>query len=128
MLFPAGIIAALLLLSPPLMMLVLCVPFGGLLWFPAWAAAISSRGGGFEVAGQRLAYGVMFLLILAVALLPAGLAGGALWTIGALLGWPIAGQVLGALAATAVVAVEAVYAVRGIGHRIEHFDLSVELR
>jgi hypothetical protein len=119
---------ALVLLTPPLTMLVLCVPFAGLLWFPAWAAAISSRGGGFEVAGQRIAYGFMFMLTLGVAMLPAGVVGGGLWLLGYALDWPAAGMVLGAIAATAVVCLEVALALKVLGKRIEAFDLSVESR
>jgi hypothetical protein len=125
---PWTVLFAMVLLTPPLSMLVLCVPFAGLLWFPAWAAAISSRGGGFEVAGQRIAYGFLFMLTLGVALLPAALAGGGLWGLGFLLESPRTGLVVGALAATAVVVGEVALALRLLGRRIEAFDLSVESR
>jgi hypothetical protein len=119
---------ALVLLSPPLAMLILCVPFAGLLWFPAWAGAISARGGGFEVAGQRLVYGFMFMLVLFCALLPAGLVGGGIWLLGGMAGFPLAGMLLGSVAATAVVAAETKLVLRGLGHRIERIDLSSEAR
>jgi hypothetical protein len=126
--FAWPLVIALVLLSPPLTMLVLCVPFAGVLWFPAWASAISSRGGGFEVAGQRIAYGFMFMLALAVALLPGTLLGGGLWLLGYALDCPGLGLVAGALAAAAILVVEVVLALKQLGRRIEAFDLSVESR
>jgi ABC-2 type transport system permease protein len=121
-------VVGLLVVSPPLAMLVLSLPFAGVLWFPAWAPAISSRGGGFEVAGQRLVFGVMFFVVLAIALLPAGAAALSVWALGGLVGWPDAGLLCGAFAAAAVIVGELWFVVRGLGHRIDHFDLSAEAR
>jgi hypothetical protein len=117
-----------LLLTPPLCMLLLCVPFAGVLWFPAWAAAFSARGGGFEVAGQRLAFGALFLLATLLALLPAGLLGGGAYLLGRLLDWPVAGLLLGILAAAALLLAETAGALRLLGRRIDRFDLSQESR
>ena len=125
--FLAGVFA-LVLLSPPLAMLVLCLPFAGVLWFPAWAGAISARGGGFEVAGQRVLFGVMFMLGLGIVLLPASLVGGGAWLLGTLFDLPVAGLLLGALAATAVILGETALALRLLGRRIDRFDLSLESR
>jgi ABC-2 type transport system permease protein len=116
----------LVLLTPPVAMLVLCLPFAGVLWFPAWAGAISARGGGFEVAGQRVVFGIVFMVGLFVALLPAALIGGGVRLVGGLLGHPVAGLLFGALAATAVVVAETRLGLRSLGHRIERFDLSQE--
>jgi len=121
-------IAALVLLSPPLAMLVLCLPFAGVLWFPAWAGAISARGGGFEAAGQRVLFGVMFMLGLGIVLLPASLVGGGAWLLGTLFDLPVAGLLLGAFAATAVILGETALALRLLGRRIDRFDLSLESR
>jgi hypothetical protein len=125
--FLVGVLCG-VLLTPPLAMLTLCVPFGGLLWFPAWAGAISARGGGFEVAGQRMVYGIVFMLVLSCALLPAGVVGGGAWLLGGLFDWPLTGMLLGGVAATGVLVAETWLVLRGLGHRIEHFDLSLESR
>jgi len=123
---PAAIV--LVLLSAPLAMLILCLPFGGILLFPAWASAISSRGGGFEVAGQRILFGLMFMVGLFCIALPAVLLGGGLWLLATFLGVPNTGLVVGGLAATAVLVAELWLALRSLGHRIDRFDVSQELR
>jgi ABC-2 type transport system permease protein len=121
-----AVVFGVLLLTPPLSMLMLCLPFAGVLWLPAWASAFSARGGGFEVAGQRMIFGVVFMLAVALALLPAGLVGGGAWLLGNLVDWPVAGLVLGDVLAAAIVAVEAAIALRLLGGRIDRFDLSLE--
>jgi hypothetical protein len=123
---PAALV--LVLMSPPLAMLILCLPFGGILLFPAWANAISSRGGGFEVAGQRILFGLMFMVGLFCIALPAALLGGGLWLLAAFLGMPNTGLVVGGLAATAVLVAELWLVLRSLGHRIDRFDVSQELR
>jgi hypothetical protein len=123
---PAALV--LVLMSPPLAMLILCLPFGGILLFPAWANAISSRGGGFEVAGQRILFGLMFMVGLFCIALPAALAGGGLWLLSTFLGLPDTGLVVGGLAATAVLVAELWLVLRSLGHRIDRFDVSQELR
>jgi hypothetical protein len=121
-------VLVLVLMSPPLAMLILCLPFGGMLLFPAWASAIGSRGGGFEVAGQRILFGVMFMVGLLCIALPAALAGGGLWLLSTFLGLPDTGLVVGGLAATAVLVAELWLVLRSLGHRIDRFDVSQELR
>jgi hypothetical protein len=121
--------AALVLVSPPLAMLVLCLPFGIMLWFPAWANAIASRGGGFEMAGQRLLFTLMYMVGLFCITVPAVLVGGGLWLVfDFFLDQRLLALLVGTLATTAVLAAELHLVLRGLGHRIERLDVSVELR
>jgi hypothetical protein len=120
----AGAIGAALLV-PPLCGLLLCLPFAGVLLFPAWVGK-PRGGGGVEVMGQRLIFFGGYVLVLAVSLLPAAVVGGiaaaaVYWAAGPLAALPVFG-VVGA----AVLAGELTIAVRWLGRRIEHYDLSQE--
>jgi hypothetical protein len=113
------------LLVPPLCGLLLCLPFAGVLLFPAWIGR-PRGGGGVEVMGQRLIFFGGYVLVLAVSLLPAVLvagivAGGVYWAAGPLAALPLFG-----LLAAAVLAGELMIAVRWLGRRIERYDLSQE--
>jgi hypothetical protein len=126
---PLPMFLALVVPSPALAMLVLCLPFGAMLLFPAWAGAISSRGGGFEVAGQRILFGLFFLLGLMAITLPAALIGGGLWLLFSFVfQWPGVALFVGSLAVTAVLAAELWLVLRSLGHRIDRFDVSIESR
>ena len=120
----AGAIGAALLV-PPLCGLLLCLPFAGVLLFPAWVGR-PRGGGGVEVMGQRLIFFGGYVLVLAVSLLPAVIvggivAGGVYWAMGPIAALPVFG-VVGA----AVLAGELTIAVRWLGRRIERYDLSQE--
>jgi hypothetical protein len=120
----AGAIGAALLV-PPLCGLLLCLPFAGVLLFPAWVGR-PRGGGGVEVMGQRLIFFGGYVLVLAVSLLPAAIVGGIVagavyWAAGPLAALPVFG-VVGA----AVLAGELMIAVRWLGRRIERYDLSQE--
>jgi hypothetical protein len=113
------------LLVPPLCGLLLCLPFAGVLLFPAWVGR-PRGGGGVEVMGQRLIFFGGYLLVLAVSLLPAvivgGIAAGAVyWMAGPAAALPVFGAV-----GAAVLAGELMIAVRWLGRRIERYDLSQE--
>jgi hypothetical protein len=118
----AGAIGIALLVAP-LCGLVLCLPFAGVLVFPAW-----TRGGGrgVEVMGQRMIFFGAYMLVLAVTLLPALLVGGLVfgavyWAAGLTVALLPA-----AVATAAVLALELMIVVRWLGRRIERFDLSQE--
>ena len=117
------------LVAAPLCGVMLCVPFAGLLYFPAWTAASSGSGGkGIEVMGQRMIFLGGYLVTLALALIPAILLGGLVFLIVQMLaGMPIA-LLLAALIAGAVLAAELAVMVRWLGQRIDGFDVSQELR
>lgn len=122
----AALALAALLLLPLLCALMLSVPFAGVLLFPAWS--MGARGGGIDVMGQRLIFGGVFLLALALALLPAtAVAGGLLALLGGFGGWPLAVTVA-SLAGAAVLVGELAAMVRWLGRLVERVDLSTELR
>ena len=117
------------LVGPLLCAVMMCIPFAWILWFPAWAAAIGSRGAGFEVAGQRLIFAFVYLFAIAVALLPALALGGLLAWVASLLGLPASATLLlVALVAAVVLLGELAAIVHLLGERIDRFDLSTELR
>lgn len=124
---PGTAIAAALgaaLLVPPLCGLLMCLPFAGLLLFPAWASA--GRGGGVEVMGQRMIFFGGYVLVLAVTLLPALLLGGIVAAASYWFAGPPGALLAGAPVAAAVLAAELTIAVRWLGRRIERYDLSRE--
>jgi ABC-2 type transport system permease protein len=69
----AGGMGGAALVVPPLVGLLLCLPYAGVLYFPAWASTSTPQvgGGGIEVMGQRLIFMLGYLVVLVVALLPA---------------------------------------------------------
>lgn len=119
---------ALALVAPPLFGLMLCVPFAGMLYFPAWIVAPGSGGRGIEVMGQRMVFMFGYLLTVLVAALPAALLGGIGYLLGQWLGGPVVAMLLAAVGACVVFAFELACALRLLGRRIDRFDLSQELR
>ena len=119
---------ALALVAPPLFGLMLCVPFAGMLVFPAWIVAPGSSGRGIEVMGQRLVFMLGYLLTVLLAAIPAALLGGLGFLLGKWLGGMAVAMLAAAVGACAVFAFELACAVRLLGRRIERFDLSQELR
>lgn len=128
---PGQVIAAaigLAAMAPPLFGLMLCVPFAGMLAFPAWTLGPDNSGRGFEVMGQRMIFMFGYLLALAVAAIPAALVGGLAFLLGQwLAGWGVGG-LLAALCGGVVFALELAFVLRLLGARIERFDVSQELR
>jgi hypothetical protein len=121
-------LASAALLGPLLSMVMICIPFAWVLWFPAWAESLGARGGGFEAAGQRMIFGVAYLVLAAVAMAPAALLGAlAWWMLGSLLG-AAAALFVGALFAAGVLVAELTLLVRTLGWKIDRFDLSTEMR
>lgn len=116
------------LVAAPLSGLLLCVPFAGLLYFPAWMENAAGNGGGIEVMGQRLLMFGGFVIVMALALLPAA----ALAVIAFLFGQWLAplwlALVLATVVAGTVLIMEMVAAVTWLGEKLERFDLSVEMR
>ncbi|WP_133500901.1 putative ABC exporter domain-containing protein [Cognatilysobacter terrigena] len=122
----AAFAIAAIVLAPAVCAVMLCVPFAGLLVFPGWNPG--GRGGGVEVMGQRMIFGGVYLITLAISLVPATIVGGALlWGVKLVAGWPPAIAVA-AIAGAAVLGGEAMLMVRWLGGRIERFDVSTELR
>lgn len=120
----AGLVG-LALLAPALCGLMMCVPFAGMLLFPAWLAG-GSRERGIEVMGQRMIFLAGYVLVLVVAMLPAALVGGVAFLAGRWLGSMAVGLVSAAVLGAAVLVVELRLAVAWLGRRVEHIDLSRE--
>jgi hypothetical protein len=117
------------LLGPLLCTLLMCFPFAWVLWFPAWAASLGTRGGGFEAAGQRMIFSFVYIVASAVSLLPALLLGGLVAWACSLMGAPTAlGLLIVAVVAAIVLVVELAAIVHVLGGRIDRFDVSTELR
>lgn len=119
--------AGVALLTPPLTGLMLCIPYAGVLFFPAWAQASGSTGGGIEIMGQRLIFMAGYVLVLVTSLLPAALAGAVVYII---VNW-LLGQAA-AIAATGllvslVLSAELAAAIWWLGEKLERFDLSTEM-
>jgi hypothetical protein len=118
------------LVLPPLCGLMLCIPYAGVLYFPAWAqapGAAQAGGAGIEVMGQRLIFMLGYVIVLGVAVLPAAAAGGLVGFIAYNLIGQVTAFVLTALTASAILGAELVGAVHWLGGKVEAFDLSTEL-
>ena len=115
------------LIMPPLCGLLLCIPYTGVLYFPAWAQSTGPRGGGIEVMGQRLIFMAGYLVVLVVAVLPAAGLGALVFFIGNFLLGKVAAVILTTLCASAVLVGELAGAVYWLGEKLERFDLSTEL-
>ncbi|PNS08971.1 putative ABC exporter domain-containing protein [Solilutibacter silvestris] len=116
------------LLSPPLFGLMLCVPFAGMLYFPAWTLGPDNGGRGFDVMGQRMIFMFGYLLTVLLVAIPAALLGGIAYLFGHWVSGFALGVVLAAICGGIVFALELAFALRLLGRRIDRFDLSQELR
>jgi hypothetical protein len=123
----AGAIGA-ALLTVPLCGVMLCLPFAGMLVFPAWALTAGGRDAGVEVVGQRMIFFGAYLLTMAIALLPAALVGGLVFFLFQLFASMAASVLVAALCAAIVLAVELAGAVWWLGERIDGIDVALELR
>lgn len=113
---------------PLLVTLQLLVPNAAALIFPGWFQTHRTRGGGPEVAGQRMLFFFAQTLTMVLALLPAGLFG---WLLIFIL-WPFIGPAfaisVAAVVILAVLAGEVWCGIWLLGQRFERLDLSAELR
>jgi hypothetical protein len=116
------------LVAAPLSALLLCVPFAALLYFPAWMENTAGTGGGIEVMGQRLLMFFGFVVVMAVALLPAAVLAVIAFLFGHWLAPLWFALVLATIVAGTVLILETVAAVTWLGEKLERFDLSVEMR
>jgi hypothetical protein len=107
----------------------LCLPFAGMLYFPAWIVAPGAGNARvFDVMGQRLIFMLGYFVTMAIIMLPAVIVGGigfllANWMLGT-----VAGISIAAILASGTLAFELFAALRLLGRRIDRFDLSQELR
>lgn len=119
---------AIALLAPPLCGLMMCVPFAGFVYFPAWTVSASTSRGGIEAMGQRMIFLAGYLLTLIVVLIPALLLGGLAFLVMKWLVALSATLLTTGLIAGATLALELVIAVEWLGRRVDRFDVSQELR
>lgn len=116
------------LLVPPVVGLMVAIPFAATLYFPVWMSAVGQAGGGMEVMGQRLIFAGGYVLVLVLALLPAALAAAVpYFVVQWLVGMPAPALLAGAVAASVVLIGEFTAVVWWLGGRYERFDLSTEL-
>ena len=115
------------LILPPLVGLMLSIPFAATLYFPAWIENSSSRGGGIEVMGQRLIFLAGYVVVLLVALLPAVICGALVAFVVHWLAGMIAAIIATAVVASVIIGAEFGALVWWLGERFDNFDLSAEL-
>ncbi len=120
--FPVALALALIL--PGLNSLVLLMPNAVALLFPAWIGSHQGRGGGVEVMGQRLVFGVGLLLTLLVGLLPATLVGGFVWFLAQLALGPAWAIPVAALPALAILLAESATGIWGLAKAFERYDVT----
>ena len=125
----AGGMGGVALVVPPLVGLLLCLPYAGVLYFPAWAAVSPTQagGGGIELMGQRLIFMLGYLVVLVVALLPAAGAGALAFFIANALIGQITAFILTTLVIGVILGAELAACVWWLGGKLERFDLSTEL-
>jgi ABC-2 type transport system permease protein len=105
----------------------LCVPYAGLLYFPAWSEATGSQGGGIEVMGQRMIFFGAYLIAMALALLPATLLGGIAFLLANWLSGLSLALASAALIAGVVLSIELMTAIAWLGDRLDAFDVAQEM-
>lgn len=116
------------LLAPVLTTLQLLVPNAAALLFPAWFQASRTRGGGPEVAGQRMIFLFAQVLTMALALLPpVGFGALLIFILQSFAGATLAVSAA-ALVVLSVLVGEVACGLWLLGDRFEKFDLSAELR
>ncbi|MBN8214805.1 MAG: hypothetical protein J0M09_17915 [Xanthomonadales bacterium] len=115
-------------LSPLACGLMLCVPFAGMLLFPAWLVGMPGESrGGIELMGQRLIFLAGYVLVLLLALLPAALSSALAFFATRWLGGTTAFAL--AVASTAMLSlltVEWLLVIAWLGRRVDGLDLSLE--
>jgi ABC-2 type transport system permease protein len=115
-------------LSPVLCGLMLCVPFAGMLLFPAWLVGPPGESrGGIEIMGQRLIFLAGYVLVLLLALLPAGLSSALAFFAAQWLGGSNAVSLaLAVVVAMALLTAEWLLVIVWLGRRVDGLDLSLE--
>lgn len=112
---------------PFLNLISLLIPNAAVLMFPAWFHLGKSGPQGIEATGQRIIFFLGQVLVLAISLLPAGIAfWGIFFLTGLLAGVGVAIPVA-ALASALILACEAALGVKLLGALFRRFDLSAEL-
>ncbi len=116
------------LVNLPLCGLMMCLPFAGMLVFPAWLISPGGREAGVEVMGQRLIFVGVYLVSLAIALIPAVVVGAIAWFLVQLFAPLAAALLVSAALAAVVLALEFGAAIHWLGKRVDGIDVALELR
>jgi ABC-2 type transport system permease protein len=114
------------ILCPTINLVLLLIPNAVALVLPSWVRFDKNAPRGIENFGQRIILMMGVVVVVAVVLLPAGLAMTGVVLLGSWLVGPIAGLLLGAVAGAAVVVTEAAVAIHLLGFAFENFDVSAE--
>ena len=111
---------------PLLCTLQLMVPNAATLLFPSWTQATRTRDRGLDVMGQRLIFAAGQFFVIALAVLPAAVAGVLLWFAARLLVGEAGSAVIATLGIVLVLGLEIAVGLLCLGWRFEKFDLSSE--
>jgi ABC-2 type transport system permease protein len=122
-----GLALAAALIAPAIDLVMLIIPNAVALVMPSWVRFDKNAPRGIETFGQNMILVFGQMMVLLVAVLPAGLIFWLIFFLAGLLVGPAVAMPLGALAGGAVLAVEGATAIYFLGHAFEHFDLSAEL-
>jgi hypothetical protein len=122
-----GVALAAAVILPCVDLLAVLIPNAAVLLFPAWFQLGKESPRGFETMGQQLILMFGQVLVLLLGLIPAGIAFAIFFMTGKLLHWPLTGMLLGAVATSAILVVEAAIGIRLLGRLFEKFDLSGDL-
>ncbi len=124
-----AITASLAVLAPALCALQLLVPNAATLIFPAWAPGPRTRtGGGIDVMGQRLIFVFGQMLVMLLALLPAGLVAAGVFVVVRWIAGPLPAVLLAAPPVLAILLAELTAGLWWLGGRFEKLDLSADLQ
>ncbi|HET9862298.1 MAG TPA: hypothetical protein VFP37_02575, partial [Steroidobacteraceae bacterium] len=117
------------LLVPPFVAVQLLMPNAATVLFPAWVQSTGDRmERGIEVMGQRLIFVVSQFVVTALAILPALIVGGLVFSVVNLAAGMTVGAALAVIAMAALLAFEVWLGIRWLGNRFEALDISSELR
>jgi len=121
-----GFALAAAILAPAIDLIMLIIPNAVALLLPSWVRFDKNAPRGFENFGQMIILAIGQLLVMAVALAPAGLVFWVIELLASLALDPALATLLAALAAATMLVVEAATAIYILGHAFERFDVSAE--
>ncbi len=116
---------------PPLCALMMCLPFAGMLYFPAFVTRLGGGAGTaqrFESQGMAWLFMLGYFAVLAACLVPVGLLGLLAFLLLRWLAGLTAALLVTAIVCSVLLVLETWLAVAQLGYRIDQFDLSQEMR
>jgi ABC-2 type transport system permease protein len=125
----ATVVACLGVAAPILCMIQLIVPNTVMVLMPAWYQSSRTRGGGVEMFGQRLMFGIVQLLFALLVIVPAAGAAALVFLASTFYFHNVgADAVIATLSALLILSGEAAVGLWFLGERFEKFDLSTDSR